>query len=166
MKIRDSLQVRFYREQRVAGEGRLRVECGTPKQQLGARVWEEAAGEGTSKSWSSVHQAELVVLRKVKKGSWRTPPRFLLTPSLPLEHTLFLAAVTHLPLLNCHFSSQRTRHSVWLQSPFSQNILAMLSVHKTVSCTPQHWACQHYFVINSIYLPWEGWDTKRGFSLL
>lgn len=113
MKIRDSLQARFYREQHVAGEGRLRVECGPPKQQLDARVWEEAAGEGTSKSWSTgpVDQAELV-LRKEKKGSWRTPPRFLLTLSLPLQHPLFLAAVTHLPLLNCHFSSQRTRYSV------------------------------------------------------
>ena len=52
------------------------MERGTPKQELGARVWEDAAAEGTNKSWSAgpVDQAELVVLRKVRKGSWRTPP--------------------------------------------------------------------------------------------
>lgn len=42
--------------------------------------------------------------------------KLLLTPSLLLDHPLFLIAITHLPLLNCHFSSRRTRHSHWLQT--------------------------------------------------
>lgn len=39
-----------------------------------------------------------------------------LTPFLPLDHALFLVVITHLPLFNCHFSSQRTWHSHWFQT--------------------------------------------------
>lgn len=43
----------------------------SPKQRLGSRASEDAAAEGTNKSWSAgpVHQVELVTLRKVRKGS-------------------------------------------------------------------------------------------------
>lgn len=119
MKVTDSFQAWFYKEQLAAGR---KAVSGAQHTKAATRC--QGPGRCCSRriSYQLEHwpceSSRACYAQEGEKGKLENSSniKLLLTPSLPLDHPLFLVAVTHLPLLNCHLSSQRTRHSHWLQT--------------------------------------------------
>lgn len=119
MKVTDSFQAWFYKEELAAGRNAVSGAQPTKAATRCQGVWRCCSRRISyglerwpCKSNRACHAQE------GEKGHLEDSSniKVLLNPSLPLDHPLFLIAIAHLPLLNCYFSFQRTRHSHWLQT--------------------------------------------------